>query len=473
MAAYKPERDCGHDDSPSRGNRSSKAAYKHPRRRSHAGSGTASRSQSRERSAGVDSSSDRFSCKHADTLNGGEDGDNSSLGIDIHESELEPQLGTDGESDVSHDAFGDECELPLELEGILERFSQSTRIRLKAQTGRGYSIQFRRFWAEKSLEGTTKRELSRNGQKLLLEFLETVPKRSWRTVLSALASVWKYGIGLPWPIDAKRDLPRLPRVGRRATPSDALVRKWHDAIRREPDIYLKLEWLMLAQHGWRPQHLCRIKWKHLLRDDNGRPYALVAEGFEEDFKTHASIACSLCPEVVEALAEWEKEIGTATSLESPILPFRNRAKRLFVNREQSTDNVRGQWKRIQARHGLQPLLPCQMRHFASTACRRAGLSKQSTAYLQGHDPTQGGCMRDWYDAPGVEEAFCEQAERIPNGPLGVIEPPEIEVTDGLPKAVSAMVSQFLDGSVGTLELMKALDECRTNLQKASQPKVER
>jgi len=82
-------------------------------------------------------------------------------------------------------------------------------------------------------------------------------------------------------------------------------------------------------------------------------------------------------------------------------------------------------------------------------------------------------MRDWYDAPRVEDALDEQAERIPNGPLGVIEPPEIEVTDGLPKEVSAMVSQFLDGSVGTLELMKALDECRVNLQKASRPRVER
>lgn len=52
-------------------------------------------------------------------------------------------------------------------------------------------------------------------------------------------------------------------------------------------------------------------------------------------------------------------------------------------------------------------------------------------------------------------------------------PPENEVTDGLPKDVSAMVSQFLDGSTGTLELMKALDECRVNLQKASQPGLER
>ncbi|HUS56679.1 MAG TPA: hypothetical protein VMY17_01515, partial [Thermoplasmata archaeon] len=97
----------------------------------------------------------------------------------------------------------------------------------------------------------------------------------------------------------------------------------------------------------------------------------------------------------------------------------------------------------------------------------------STAYLQGHDPTQGGSMRDWYDAPGVEETFCEQAERIPNGPLGVIEPPEIEVTGGLPKEVSAMVSQFMDGSVGTLELMNGLEKCRANLQKATQPGLER
>lgn len=417
--------------------------------------------------------SDRFSCKHADALNGGEDGDNSSPGNDVHESELKPQLGTDGESDVSHDAFGDECELPLELEGILERFDQATRLRLREPTRRTYSIVFRRFWLEMKLDGVTKRQLStKRGRDELLSFLAAIPKPSLRTVISAIASVWKNGIGLPWPVDSKGDLPRLPRVRRRSTPSDGIVRKWHEAVRREPDVYLRLEWLMLAQHGWRPQHLCKVKWKYVLRDERGRPYALIADGSEEEFKTHASIASRLCPEVVETLAEWEKLVPDA-SPDGPILPFRDRARRLSVGTEQSSENVRAQWRRLQEKHSLPLLLPCHMRHFVSTACRRAGLSKQATAYLQGHDPTQGGSMRDWYDAPLVEDALDEQAERIPNGPLGVIESPEIEVTDGLPKEVSAMVSQFLDGSTGTLELMNALEKCRVNIQKASQPGLER
>lgn len=210
-----------------------------------------------------------------------------------------------------------------------------------------------------------------------------------------------------------------------------------------------------------------------MRGDDGSPYALVAEGIDEGFKTHASIACRLCPEVINELVGWEKQVRTRTTPEDPVLPFRSSTGRLYLGREQTTEHVRRQWSRFQKRHGLQTLLPCHLRHFVSTACRRAGLSKQATAYLQGHDPTQGGSMRDWYDAPLVEDALDEQAERIPNGPLGVIEPPKIEVTDGLPKDVVAMVSQFLDGSTGTLELMNALEKCRTDLQKASQPRVER
>lgn len=147
--------------------------------------------------------SDRFTCLRPDTVTGDEDGDNSSPGSDGHESRLEPQLGTDRESDCSCDAVGDDFDLSLEIDGILERFGQSTRVRLRAQTRRSYPIHFRRFWVEMSLEGTTKRALSRDGQRLRLGFLETVPKRSWRSMLSSLASVWKFGIGLPCPIDSK------------------------------------------------------------------------------------------------------------------------------------------------------------------------------------------------------------------------------------------------------------------------------
>ena len=66
MAAYKPERGRGHDDSPSRGDRSRKAAYKHPTGRPHGGSVSASRSHARKNSAGTDSPSESLTSKVTD-----------------------------------------------------------------------------------------------------------------------------------------------------------------------------------------------------------------------------------------------------------------------------------------------------------------------------------------------------------------------------------------------------------------------
>ena len=66
MAAYKPERGRGHDDSPSRGDRSRKAAYKHPTGRPHGGSVSASRSHARKNSAGTDSPSEIITSKVTD-----------------------------------------------------------------------------------------------------------------------------------------------------------------------------------------------------------------------------------------------------------------------------------------------------------------------------------------------------------------------------------------------------------------------
>jgi hypothetical protein len=63
MAAYKPERSRGHDDSPSRGDRSRKAASKHPTGRAHVGSVAASKSHTRKNPADDDSSPERLTSK--------------------------------------------------------------------------------------------------------------------------------------------------------------------------------------------------------------------------------------------------------------------------------------------------------------------------------------------------------------------------------------------------------------------------
>src|SRR6266571_5938875 len=103
---------------------------------------------------------------------------------------------------------------------------------------------------------------------------------------------------------------------------------------------------------------------------------------------------------------------------------------------------------------------CRFEALVATACRRAGLSKQSSAYLMGHDPTQRGAMRDWYDAPQRDDVFMEQAERLPRGPLGLLEPPEVKLVGGIPPAAVALLKEYLAGACGTMEFASRLESLR-------------
>jgi len=78
----------------------------------------------------------------------------------------------------------------------------------------------------------------------------------------------------------------------------------------------------------------------------------------------------------------------------------------------------------------------------------------------GHDATQGGAMRDWYDSPQLQDVFDEQAERLPHGPLGVLDPPTVEIEGGLPKEVVGLVSTYLAGQIGTMESAAQMERLR-------------
>jgi len=84
------------------------------------------------------------------------------------------------------------------------------------------------------------------GRMLVLEHLEHIPRPSWRCYIAMLKAVWSFGLNLPWPIDARRDLGKLPRTRRRESPSDAVMTAWKEAISHEPDLRLQLEWLLVA-----------------------------------------------------------------------------------------------------------------------------------------------------------------------------------------------------------------------------------
>jgi hypothetical protein len=104
--------------------------------------------------------------------------------------------------------------------------------------------------------------------------------------------------------------------------------------------------------------------------------------------------------------------------------------------------------------------PDHLRHFVATISRRAGLSKQATAYMMGHNATQGGNMTDWYDSPQLQDVFDEQAARLPYGPLGLLDPPTVELEGGLSKEVVSLVSAYLAGQTGTMEFATSMEKMR-------------
>src|SRR5205807_1611344 len=150
----------------------------------------------------------------------GEEGDNSPAGQehDTHGAApgaVQTPRGT-GDGEVREVGDSDAGEPSLKITDVLERFAESTRLRLKDQPRRDYERAFRRFASEVGLAAYTRRQLQGpRAKSLLLQHVETIPKPSRRWVLAALKSVWTLGMNLPWPIDPKRDIGRFPKVQRR------------------------------------------------------------------------------------------------------------------------------------------------------------------------------------------------------------------------------------------------------------------
>ncbi|MGD0057659.1 MAG: site-specific integrase [Methanomassiliicoccales archaeon] len=400
-----------------------------------------------------------------DIAAGREEGDNSRPGQENNESrdlsiaEHNP-LGT-GEGESALDALNSDAgDSTVRAEDVLRRFVETSRVRLRSSTLERCSSAFRRFAKEMHLDSFTRRQLAGpSGKRILVEHLGSIPRPSWRSTLTELKMVWIPGLNLPWPLDAKRDLGRLPPPRRRESPSDETVKSWAGALVHELDLYLRLLWLLIAQHGWRPSHVCLLKWHHVRYDTAGRPVTIVADGTEAGFKTSAPVAVRLAPDVVEALEAWRRAAPEAMP-ERSILPWRSCTGRLEPSRENNTSSLQVHWTRMRLKWQLPVLRMVDLRHWVATACRRSGLSKQASAYLMGHDSTAGGAMRDWYDAPSVEAVFEEQADRLPHGPLGLLEPSVELLADGLPKEAIELVQGYFAEEIGTMELATRLEAVR-------------
>ncbi len=396
---------------------------------------------------------------------GGQVGDNWSP-----EAEHEPrQAGLagpnpdgDGDGDVAQHGDPDAGEGPVKVADVLMRFAENTRLRLKDQPRRDYERAFRRFAAEEDLGSYSRRQLQGpKGKSLILQHVETIPKPSRRWVLAALKSVWMHGMNLPWPIDMKRDVGRFPKVQRRKTPPDVDLRPWAEALRNEKDPEAKLLGLFLLQFGWRPgSQIAHLKWRNIEYDSSGRPFAIVASGTNEDFKTDADIRAWLPPNVVEALEAWKK-VAPHISMERPILLWRRTWRGQLIETSHSARSIRMRVEAFAKKWNLPRQTPVAFRHWVASALRRSGLSVPASAHWMGHDPTLSGAMRDVYDNP--EDTFAEQSAQLPNGPMGLLETAQVSVSDGLPAEVVGLLSEFLAGNIGTMDFATRMEALRRKI----------
>jgi hypothetical protein len=193
----------------------------------------------------------------------------------------------------------------------------------------------------------------------------------------------------------------------------------------------------------------------------------------ESFKTSSPIAARLSPDVVDALMAWEKKNGRQNP-ETPILPRQSLVYRKTESmRAQKTWEMLRHWIWLEKKWGLPHLRPKELRHWVATTTRKSGLSKQASAYLMGHDPTQGDSMRDWYDNPQVEDIFAEQEDRLPYGPLGFLDPLTVEIEGGLPKEIIEIVAKYLNNELSTMELGNQMEKVRMDRLTADNPKIVR
>jgi len=226
----------------------------------------------------------------------------------------------------------------------------------------------------------------------------------------------------------------------------------------EKDPYLRLLWLLIAQHGWRPSHISKLKWSNV-RYEGEKPVAIVADGQKEGFKTDAPVAARLSPDVQETMMEWMVKTPERRD-DWLILPRQSIKGELWPHNTLDNRIIAAYFDKLAKKWGLPHLTAKALRHWVATTCRKAGLSKQATAYLMGHDPAQGGAMRDWYDNPQLPDIFIEQAERLPYGPLGYLNPPKVEIIEGLPHEAIELLKEYLSGRMPTMEFANRIETLR-------------
>jgi hypothetical protein len=65
-----------------------------------------------------------------------------------------------------------------------------------------------------------------------------------------------------------------------------------------------------------------------------------------------------------------------------------------------------------------------------------------------------------YDNPSTEEILIEQADVLPNGLLGTLIPPKVEMIDDLPEEYLHILRDFHDGRIGSFEMVQRMEAAK-------------
>ncbi|HKZ58480.1 MAG TPA: hypothetical protein VJ547_01360 [Candidatus Thermoplasmatota archaeon] len=364
------------------------------------------------------------------------------------------KVGVDGELDSLVDTAK-----------IIARFNDMTRARLKESTRHQYAMTWRRFAESVEVERYTRRQLAGSkGRELLLNYLETQKKPSWRTLIAHLKSLWIDGMGSDFPL-TKRDLPKLPRVGRRRTPRGDRVRPWAEAMEKQPDNYLRVIWLHIGQLGLRPSHLGNLYWSDVTRNPEGKPYAIDADGSNHRFKTHARVRAWLPPDMAAALATWEAETPERGE-DKAILPWKDRHGNWHRGERLTNKRVGYLWEQFEETWGLPHVNRAELRHYVKTAGHDARMDEVALAYMQGHEPEGMGGQYDNPEDP--ETIYDRQRSALPKGPLGTLKPlVTLQSGANVDGASANLLAEYLRGEMSTREFSDRVEALR--LKAASGP----
>ncbi|MFY9605759.1 MAG: hypothetical protein WAS24_03395 [Thermoplasmata archaeon] len=97
-------------------------------------------------------------------------------------------------------------------------------------------------------------------------------------------------------------------------------------------------------------------------------------------------------------------------------------------------------------------------------CDDAKLTNSASAYYVGHDSSRGETYHNWYANLPVDDAILEQEQKIPDGILGMLRKPEIELVKDIPKPMIDLISRFMEGQIGELDLALQASKIRSTLQ---------